>query len=191
MISSLLAFVVFTGVNPGFDLSINKSFTGDMQEIYNILPSVGIGISMTLSPNRAFRTAADFIYGRGEVSDYPPDTEFRGYTDLAALTLETSWEFSAPFFERKNFYYGIGPVLGLGSERIPASDTSATITTRTNWGVGLGGVVFLGARLIPLGKWSIGVESGIRFLAIPVRNEWGRYPIDLSGLSLSLTVGRL
>lgn len=190
MISSLIAIVVLTGINPDFHISINQYLTGDMQEMYNISPSVGGGISIPLSSNRAFRITADFIYDRGEVSDYSPDAGFRGNSDLTAVMLETSWEFSAPFFERKNFYYGIGPVLGVGSERIPASDTSATITTRTNWGTGLGAVVFLGARLVSFSKWSVGVKSGIRFLALPVRNEWGRYPIDLSGLALALTIGR-
>jgi hypothetical protein len=186
----MLALMVFTGINPDFHLSINQYFTGDMVDMYNISPQAGVGMNIPLSTNRSFRVLAGFLYDRGEVWDYRRDGSYKVYSDLTAFSLETSWEFSAPFFEKRSFYWGVGPVLGVGGERIPVSDTAGTITVRTDWGTGLGGVLFLGARLIPLGKWFLGIESGVKLLALHVEAERNRYPVDLSGFSLTLTFGR-
>jgi hypothetical protein len=181
---------------PFLYFSIAQSVSLDMQDIYSLYPSLGMGISSDFAPHKSFRIGLDFIYDRGSIWDSEHETKKE--VDLTVLSLESGWQFGTTPYQSADFYCGAGLIFASGMEYFPYTGAGSTSDKRYN-GVGLGAFVIIGSHLVPLGNYSIGIEGKLRLLRLLVSNKdwwqdywytYERYYIDLSGISLAITLGR-
>jgi len=182
---------------PILHFSIAQSISPDMQDIYGLYPSLGIGISTDFAPYKSVIIDLDLTYDIGSVWDY--EHEFKKEVDLIVLSLGASWQFGTTPYENANYYWGAGLILAAGMEYIPYADRWGTPSGKRYNGVGLGTLLVIGSHLERLGNYWLGIEGRLRFLSILVSNKdwkqdywytYDRYYINLSGLSLVITLGR-
>jgi len=182
---------------PIFYFSISQSISPDMQDIYGLYPSIGVGISSDFAPHKSFILGLDLIYDRGSVWDY--EKEFNKEVDLTVLSLEAKWHFGTTPYHGANYYWGGGLILATGMEYIPYADRWGSPSGKSYSGLGLGALLFIGSHLQRLGDYSLGIEGRLKFLGILVSGKdwweeywytYDRYSINLSGLSLVITLER-
>ncbi|UCG43983.1 MAG: hypothetical protein JSU73_05060, partial [candidate division WOR-3 bacterium] len=181
----LLVLGVAAGaVDPYVSLKVSQPWDEGVQELYRVLPDLGVGVRFP----RTSRVAIDlgltgtYAAGVGEFSDM-------SLWDLAA-------RFGAEFMVNRalGWYMTPGVLYMYAQETAPYVDDEHNIITRTHGGGAIGFFGKSGLMLLREGDFHLNFEAGMDLVAVPTYRErifeyTSTYWLPMFGFNLGLVAG--